>query len=774
MKQFILALTAVTYCAIALPLQSKASGGEDWPIAYEQFYFQQYYPNQKWYQYQFEPNSPYYGNNYRQESPQLANPNAQAWRNYLKLDKTISDSAIVQYLTAYCEPNQTSSILLDKYLTTEAKQYLDVLKIYYREAISEGDAWNYATYTGGVKKDKLNNVIEKATILMRDAKSDFIKWRALHVMLRAYHNNAHNADCKKIFDKYYPTLTKDNGVTQYWCEGIYAGTNLRLGNNDVCNYYCARSWMNCGGDVSDMATTYKWGNRNWQSALKLCKTTADSISVISLHSATEVEPNTKLIEQLFKLNPNSDVLRLLWMRETQKVQHMYNADEFSFWSFGDRGDKLASMYKKPTVLSNYFALGEMLLNKAPQELKAMVANSLGFIMLHRNKVIDSKKYLTTAQQYATSDIDRAQNQVLQYQYDLRTNNNLSENEIAQMAKNIKQFKTPENTDINSYFMGYAVAPYFIKQGKFPAATLAYIYANGENNNEYYESEIDETNTPYLEYYYGNYLLRHKLTYSELESLQQKLDKQKGENDFENLVLNCATLRNNKSVFDFYACKRYMLEERWQDALAILPKLSKNYSEMPCANPVNYKLDDRISVDSARMTSSISKVVQLASKLKINADAGNARDQYLYGNLLYNMSMYGTCHNIVDDHWNYYMDQTPYYLWDSMEVDFATFNVNKNTAPMSAWYKNYFRMYNAMKYYKLALSKLNNKEAEAECLIMLAKCWQRQCPVNADYVKHAVSNPYFIQLKAKFASTQIAQEAASDCSYYKIYLGKKTK
>jgi hypothetical protein len=762
-------------CAMqATPLQTKASGGEAWPIAYQQFYLQQYYPNQKWYQYQFEPNSPFYGNYYNQDEAEMPNANAKAWRNFLRIDNSINDSSILKYLSDNCEPNQATNNSLDKYFVDENKQYLSLLKQYHTEAVAQGGTWDYQTYTGGKRKEDLQKVINSATKLLQGAASNFIKWRALHVMLRTYHNNGHYVESKQIFDKYYPQINKDSSLTQFWCEGLYAGTNLRLKNYDQSNYWCARSWMNINDDVSGLATTYKWGNRDWLGAMKLCKTTADSIAVITLHSATDVEPSIGLIEKLFRLSPSSDVLRLLWMRETQKMQHLYEADEYSFWSFGEeRQNKLMATYKKPNVFQKYFMLGDVLIDNSTGDLRAMVANSLGFILLHKNKVLDSKKYIDIAATSAQNKVDIAQHKVLQYQYQIRTNNNVSEDEIATMLQEIKSFETPENKDLSSYFSGYVVGPYLVKQNKLALAALAFVHAN---DNGYYtpyqEGPFEETGLPYLEYWYGDYLMKHKLSYEQLGSLQTKLDNKKGDSKLETMLLNAKTLVDYKNIFSYHMCKRYALEERWQDALNILPKLSKKFADMATPNPVNFKVDDFIGLDSSKQTMTTQKIFVLANKLKISADGGNARDQYLYGNLLYNMSMYGTNHNIIDDHWNYYMDQTPYFLWDSIEVEFNTFNVAKNAAAMSPAYKNYFRMYNAIKYYKMAQGKLNNKETEAECLFMQAKCWQRQCPIKADYVKHAINNPYFLQLKTKFAQTAITAEITSDCSYYRKYLSKK--
>jgi hypothetical protein len=78
----------------------------------------------------------------------------------------------------------------------------------------------------------------------------------------------------------------------------------------------------------------------------------------------------------------------------------------------------------------------------------------------------------------------------------------------------------------------------------------------------------------------------------------------------------------------------------------------------------------------------------------------------------------------------------------------------------------------MQYANKAILELTSTEDKARATFLLAKCWQKSCPSNLDYVQNGITNPYFNLLATKFNQTKMQEMAFQTCSYYSMFLNGK--
>ena len=115
-------------------------------------------------------------------------------------------------------------------------------------------------------------------------------------------------------------ISQDHSLAQYWCEGMYAGALLRMKQYDKAIYYSARAFANCPDQKMEAMNTYLFSNRNWKSALPLCKDASDSVYVAMLEGANEPLPNMEFANMVYQKNHGSEILKFLWLSEAHKME----------------------------------------------------------------------------------------------------------------------------------------------------------------------------------------------------------------------------------------------------------------------------------------------------------------------------------------------------------------------------------------------------------------------------------------------------------------------
>lgn len=137
--------------------------------------------------------------------------------------------------------------------------------------------------------------------------------------------------------------------------------------------------------------TYLFSNRDWQSALAFCTNANDSIYVAMLEGANHTMPNMAFIQLVYQTNPQSEVLKFLWLREASKIEEFLlskTSDESNnfYYMNGDTPINMDSMYTVSNTLAKFIQLsGQIINNPLNLPAKTTVANTTAYYYYKTNK-----------------------------------------------------------------------------------------------------------------------------------------------------------------------------------------------------------------------------------------------------------------------------------------------------------------------------------------------------------------------------------------------------
>lgn len=808
------AILCISVCLFS-GIHAKACGpdftGWQYTLLLEHYTF-----NNKFFPYQFDPSNRFYALSW-QDNNEEGNSvddetkyNIAEWRTYLKLPSSIHDSDIKQFIynnsSASLEKlilknksnNSIETILLNKKNAQEILHYLQMMNMYTEIMAPSKDAWDYSTYTKTISLDTISPFITKCDDLIKKTGDVFLQWRFLYLILRASHFNKHHALAIAEFEKNYPNITKDNSLAQYWCEGVYAGALLRTGHNDQAIYYSARAFANCPDQHLQAMNTYLFSNRNWKSALPYCTSANDSVYVALLEGANHTLPDMEFIQLIYKANPNTEVLKLLWLREANKIeQYLLNRNDRDnkniYYLNYETPIDMDSLYSATKTLLQFISLSEKIVNSAVNiPVKVTAGNTIAFYYYKKGDYRKAATYLEKIVSLPKDKIEQAQYQLLNSLITLKKNNQFdTPHFISLLDEFINTAYGCTNHHAGYYLLYNEIAPYLLSRKDTTAAFWAYTAANCFESDSFNIYSQDYSPESFNHSSFATYLLNHHFTIEQVSELKKDYIRQEGNSAFETYLISKTKLIDGTKLFSLVIARKYMLTEKWEQALDMYNELPATYTERMGPNPANFHINDYIEDDSLQLkknTYSIKQILELAQRLKKVADentASSARDKVLYASLLYNLSFYGKNHYILDNHWNHSMSETAYYDYDSIDTHLYLNGQNLYDMPLHKNYQNYFHLTIAEKYLKEALPLLKTEEEKARCTFLLAKCWQKQCPRKmkynteykymediSDYVGNSTKNLYFITLSTLYKNTKIQEEIFNSCSYYRMYLGKK--
>jgi len=234
--------------------------------------------------------------------------------------------------------------------------------------------------------------------------------------------------------------------------------------------------------------------------------------------------------------------------------------------------------------------------------------------------------------------------------------------------------------------------------------------------------------------YATYLLNHHFKIQQVEELKKAYTEQKGKSELETSLIKSTGLIDGIKLLNLVIARKYMLAEECDNALLLWPELPVSYTKRTGPNPANFYINEYIEDDSVQMrknTYPVKAIVELAQKLKTNAVL-SAKDKLLYGTLLYNLSYYRKNHYVLDNHWNHSQSMVAYYKYDSVDTHLFLNGNDLYQMPLHNSYQTYFHLKSAENYLQNALTGLTLDEDKAQCTFLLAKCWQKCCPVIMNY------------------------------------------
>ncbi len=224
-------------------------------------------------------------------------------------------------------------------------------------------------------------------------------------------------------------------------------------------------------------------------------------------------------------------------------------------------------------------------------------------------------------------------------------------------------------------------------------------------------------------------------------------------EFEKLFFEVSGL----SKFDYVELLaiRYAQKDQLEDALRAFTSIPKHNNTL-LGNPFTIHIKDCHDCDHEAKQkikytsiSFVEKMIEMKG-FAVSKPAEAAQNYFLVANGFYNMTYFGNARYFYNNKVNnggYYFDTESHD--PEMQCDLA------------------------LKYYLLAKEKATDKELQAKCTFMAAKCEQNKFFMNKpkNYNGDFKSGIYFAELKRDFATTKYYQEIIKECSYYRTYIGR---
>lgn len=237
-------------------------------------------------------------------------------------------------------------------------------------------------------------------------------------------------------------------------------------------------------------------------------------------------------------------------------------------------------------------------------------------------------------------------------------------------------------------------------------------------------------------------------------------------DFDKFLIQnfCYTLK------DLYEIRGTLMLSRFNFDEALLWNFSNIKKELPLlpADPFSINIKDCARCDEKALTTKLytkhsftKKMKELESEIK-STTKNRAENYFLLANAYYNMTYFGNSWMIVDFYRSQNMDGYSYNNIDCSKAE---------------------------EYYLKAATFSNDKEFQAKCLFMAAKCEQNKFYVDKGHFDHNIyyypydceQKPeiklqnyrmYFKTLNEKYSKTKFFKEALKECKYFNYFVTHK--
>lgn len=675
--------------------------------------------------------------------------NVNEWNSYLEnkvskdhiKDLLSSDNykylAVVEKISKG-KPLDTKDSFTDKkmiplYTTKRFRNFIEYVNISNATnsfSLNENSPWSEPKRYLPVNKDKLLSELTNKYQSI-DSSDQFLKNKYALQLIR-YYFYTNPSRCEKFYNSIASSLNKD--ATSARIISYMAGAYYKSKEYAKSNYFYSKAYtINDDIKISANYSFHPQSNADWNQCLSLAKNNDEKI--VLWHLLGYYFDEARAIDEIIKLNPNSEYLDLLLVRYINKIESKYNySSENNALNQGVAKDSIKLFQ---TIVSNSLnpnASNPFLWNIASGYLYWLTRD-------HKNADIyyeKAKKYIST------SDLGKKKQWII-----LSTLNKMAsaekitpeiENEWANQMLYIK-----EDTSQNDIFRTQFAIRFF--QNK-----LYSLYAKMGDSTKM------QCLSPQDSFYIDNSKIDKLISY--INNPKKPIDK---------VVLSYFSL--NSSHLIYYKGIKALYSENFLQAKEILNTIPKDTTYL-LANPFNGFIKDCHDCEfmaPQKRTYTSSYLINTMSDINDSIRSNNNLylNSLLMANAYYNISFYGNArvffaHGVISD-----------FLVTPDDIGFP-------------FRKMVLSMDKAKKYYQLALDNATTPEQKAKCTYMLSKC-ERNEYYNASFkyfeykpifedsywgkIKWVYSGAYFKKLHAEFSTTKFYKEVLKECSYFDLYVKK---
>jgi hypothetical protein len=743
-----------------------------------------------------------------------ANINSDEWAKYLDVKATdvyhvmyVSDSATSVLLSKYnLKTNLPDSLNKNSFLTGLAKNKEALNYFLYAKSCEPfaNTSWNQ----WDPEQRDSTAMVEKAKEglnLIASEKDDFLKLRYAYQTARMFHYAGKYEDCKTVYEKFIKN-NKSKSAAKGWAEALYAGSVRKSGNPEEAAYLFSKVFASNPERRVQAYKNYYYTSSPLTGVLKYAKNNTDKTNIWAINGFGNADADVESLEKVYQYNPKSLLNGSLLVREVNKLEKnlIENSDiakigyNYYFSDYENPGkykDSIRNLNLKHLNQIKDFSVKMATEKKYPQP--ALGTLTAAYLSWMENKDAIALSYLSTLN--ADKLPERLHNQyriidLLIKSKNIKKGNPFNENDLLPALKWLDEKRFEENKDrprnenysydwlnnANSRFTittrnfyQQILAPAYLKMGDTAKAALAMVkgdlkYRNLSNNSLF--KNMSYQTTSFWQKYLSPKSMLHLAT----------LKNATVSNNVTGLLSKALNQLKNDDFYELYGTT-YLRTHNYAKAVEMFNKVSPGYNYFApenwyasenetklYANPFIETVNDypkqyvaaKASITKKAFATEMLRLQKLTLSDKKNA----ALYYYKMANAVYQTGYFGNSWFLISYDWSSYDNYNPVkYVYDA----------------------DYKKAQTAKNWYLKARALSTNADFKAKCTFMLAKCAQKQIIMNYnnvsfsyydtksvkfnDFLKANYNNPYFKELKLKYAKTQFYAVATSDCSYLKDFI-----
>ncbi len=248
----------------------------------------------------------------------------------------------------YALRDNTFAETLRKNGCTETIDYLIYAKECEKHCISSVGQWSVVNNNSTIKtntqlpksekpsphlqrKDQAEMVrlINDGRRAFRDCKAPFLKLRYTYQMMRLAHYLKDYNVVIELYDELTPKLVKINSVINYWVLAHRAGALKSLGHRAEAAYLFAVVFQYSASKRQQAFISFDVRTeQEWQDCLKLCRDNKERAAVYAIRAGSDKAHALDDMKSLYALDPKSDFLDMLLVRETLRLEKILLGYDF--------------------------------------------------------------------------------------------------------------------------------------------------------------------------------------------------------------------------------------------------------------------------------------------------------------------------------------------------------------------------------------------------------------------------------------------------------------
>ncbi len=705
--------------------------------------------------------------------------NKFAWKDLNNLYLHIEKNQLLKIPDSVKQNSMTDYFIRTK--DTEGLGYILYAKLVEPYVVGgEGD-W----YTPERDSIKMAKLIKNGQQLYNVAKKDIFRQKYAYQFLRLALYSRRYTDVIYWYDV-YAAKTTTASVLQPLSLALKAGALFRTGQQKEAAYLFSKAFAASSAKRISNYLGFKWAvdsKTDKSEYLALCKNDKEKAAMLALFAMGSTNNDLDNLKEIFRLNPASEELEVLVVREINKLEEKYltpalentkGGKAFYYtWTEANTDSIMTDAEKEVKGLAVF--LHDAGQSKAVKNA-GLFETAAGYAAYMIKDYTTGKKYLAAAgkmsltkkvkDQWALTNllitinekdkIDAAfEEQILpSLQW-------LEERARTEKPVEVDYWQVQQWRSIYRNLMSELMAKRYHVQGDLAKETLCIGAADHIMKGKVNEYEDHTTLN-------GINFLRNSLASKDVEKLYALLDG-KQPNKFETYLFSHNSI-TKKEVIDF-AGTSYLRENDYASAITWFKRSTDK--KVLNKNPFIDLLYDREEQLPAEKKFSITKLAFTQQMQKLEQDVKQpalaAKAYYKMALGMYNMSYYGHTWELVQ----YYRSSSDGY---GIPKDATLFQ------------KEYYGVFKAQDFFEKAMKASTDKNFKARCLFMMAKCAQKQIPqpqygdypVNWDkydadykaYIPLFKNNKYFPQFVKDYSSTAFYKEAFNSCSYLRDFVKKK--